>query len=187
MLAAFAAGVTVAAAGTAFAATKVTAIVGADNQIHGCYLTSAGMLRVVAEGTACGDGESPIAWNANGSGERGPAGPAGSAGPRGAAGSTGARGPRGLTGATGPQGPSGGVAGWQRVRRNIVLPGPGANTEAIPCPAGKKAVGGGFEVTSFQVDIEVSYPTSDGAHWIVAARNRGNAPWTLPAYAVCMG
>lgn len=79
-MAAFAAGVMVAAAGTAFATTKVAAIVGPDNQIHGCYLTSAGLLRVVAAGTPCRDGESAIAWSATGSGAPGPAGPKGDPG-----------------------------------------------------------------------------------------------------------
>lgn len=73
-MAAFAAGVMVAAAGTALATTQVSAIVGTDNQIHGCYLTSAGLLRVVPQGSACGSGESAIAWSATGSGAPGPKG-----------------------------------------------------------------------------------------------------------------
>ena len=83
-VAAFAAGVMVAAAGTAFATTKVAAIVGSDGKIHGCYLTSAGLLRVVAEGTACRDRETAIEWNATGAqGPAGPPGPTGAAGPKG--------------------------------------------------------------------------------------------------------
>jgi hypothetical protein len=89
--AAFAAGVVVAASGTAFATTKVAAIVGPDNQIHGCYLTSAGLLRVVAAGSACREGESPIAWTATGAGPQGPVGPVGPVGPAGAKGDPGAR------------------------------------------------------------------------------------------------
>jgi hypothetical protein len=81
-MAAFAAGIVVAASGTALATTKMSSIVGPDNQIHGCYLTSAGLLRVVAAGTACRDGESPIAWTATGAGAQGPAGPAGPPGVR---------------------------------------------------------------------------------------------------------
>lgn len=83
-MAAFAAGVMVAAVGTAFATTKVAAIVGPDNQINGCYLTSAGLLRVVAAGTACREGESAIAWSATGAGSQGPVGPAGPKGDPGA-------------------------------------------------------------------------------------------------------
>ena len=90
-IAAFAAGVVAAAAGTAFATTTVSGIIGADNQIHGCYLTSAGLLRVVPEGTACRDGESPIAWAATGSGAQGPQGAPGPAGPAGPKGDAGAR------------------------------------------------------------------------------------------------
>lgn len=88
-MAAFAAGVVLAAAGTAVATTKVAAIVGPDNKINGCYLTSAGLLRVVPQGTECRDGESAIAWSATGSGERGPVGPAGPVGPVGPKGDAG--------------------------------------------------------------------------------------------------
>lgn len=93
-VAAVVAGVMVAAAGTAFATTKMSSIIGPDNQVHACYLTSAGLLRVVATGEACRDGETAIAWSATGSGERGPSGPAGPAGAAGPAGPKGNAGVR---------------------------------------------------------------------------------------------
>ena len=139
-MAAFAAGVMVAAAGTALATTKVAAIVGTDNQIHGCYLAGAGLLRVVAQGTECREGESPIAWSATGSGERGPAGPSGPAGPKGAPG------PRGLRGLPGPVGPAGTISGYEVVQRVVYqTSSPAANhILEVRCPVGKKAVGGGW-------------------------------------------
>lgn len=73
-MAAFAAGIMVAAAGTALATSKVAAVIGPDNRINGCYLTSAGLLRVVPAGTPCREGESAIAWSATGSGAPGPKG-----------------------------------------------------------------------------------------------------------------
>lgn len=85
-----AAGAVIATAGTAWATGAVSSIVGADNKIHGCYLTSAGLLRVVPQGTECRDGETAIAWSATGSGERGPVGPAGPVGPVGPKGDPGA-------------------------------------------------------------------------------------------------
>lgn len=151
-MAAFAAGVMVAAAGTALATTKVAAIVGTDNQIHGCYLAGAGLLRVVAQGTECREGESPIAWSATGSGERGPAGPVGPVGPKG---EPGPRGPRGLRGIAGPAGT---ISGYEVVERSVFQSAnPLQGTLEVMCPAGKRAVGGGsLQVRTFPV---LDYPS----------------------------
>jgi hypothetical protein len=177
MLAAFAAGVTVAAAGTAFAATKVAAIVGPDNQIHGCYLTSAGMLRVVAEGTACGDGESPIAWSATGSGERGPAGPPGPAGPRGATGSTGAR---------GPVGPVGGVAARQYVMRRIDVPASFVAAYVdLTCPAGKVSLAVGGSPSGVGGHISQTSLTVSGGRVGIVRTQPTSAPWGALGWVLC--
>lgn len=82
-VAAIVAAAVAAAAGSAYAAGTLAAIVGDDGKIHGCYLTSAGLLRVVEQGTTCRDGETALAWSATGDGEQGPEGPAGPVGPRG--------------------------------------------------------------------------------------------------------
>ncbi|MCW3022572.1 MAG: Collagen triple helix repeat protein [Conexibacter sp.] len=74
--------------GGAYAA--VSGIPGKDGRIHGCYNTSSGALRVLAEGRSCTRHENALAWN-----EQGPRG------------ETGARGATGATGATGPVGPAG--------------------------------------------------------------------------------
>lgn len=113
--------------GGAYAA--VSGIPGKDGRIHGCYSTSSGALRVLAEGRSCTRHEKALAWN-----EQGPRGETGARGATGAAGATGPVGPAGPGGAVGPQGPAGaqgaaGLAGPQ---------GPGGADGAIG-PAGPSA------------------------------------------------
>lgn len=140
-------------------------------------------------------------------GSQGPAGPQGSIGPLGAKGDTGdvggagPQGPQGivgLVGATGqlglagpqgspgPAGLAGGVAGWQRVGADIAIPGNYASANGvIPCPVGKKVVGGGY-ADSYAVTVEASYPLSDGTGWAVSAHNTSIPPNRVTAYAVCV-
>jgi hypothetical protein len=66
--------------------------------IHGCTSNSTGELKVIAAGTSCPRGSSPLSWNATG-----PAGPAGPQGPQGVAG------PQGPQGVQGVQGPAGAI------------------------------------------------------------------------------
>lgn len=183
---AFAAGVIVTAAGTAVATTKVAAIVGPDGKINGCYLTNAGLLRVVDPGTPCGNGETAISWSATGSGATGPPGPFGPAGPRGL---------RGPKGDPGPRGPAGsGVTGLERiyVERSGIAAGAKAYVEAT-CPAGKKALSGGF----FQwlgnddpddVVVVADYPysvTRNDDSWRVIVVNTGSTVDVVGVYALC--
>jgi Collagen triple helix repeat (20 copies) len=98
-------------------------------------------------------------------GPTGPAGPAGATGPQGPAGAQGPAGPQGETGATGapglpgaqgppgPAGPAGGLLGYELVQVvNEPVFSVNMNTTAPSviawCPAGKVAVGGGFEPAS---------------------------------------
>ena len=211
-VAAFAAGVMVAAAGSAFATTKVAGIVGNDGKIHGCYLTSAGLLRVVAEGTVCRDGESTIAWSATGSGATGPAGPPGPPGPagprgfRGERGERGERGIRGYTGVQGPQGPQGakgdkgdpgaqgpvgppgtGVTGHQIVYRLDYIPAGQRWRIGAACPAGKVVTGGGYWIPERGEGLNVltSAPVASSTGWNVDARNPTSSNKDIYAYAVC--
>lgn len=207
-MAAFAAGVMVAAAGTAFATTKVAAIVGSDGKIHGCYLTSAGLLRVVAEGTACREGESAIEWTATGNGATGPIGPVGPPGPAGPRGLRGERGERGLRGfgVRGPQGPAGakgdkgdpgpqgpvgpagtGVTGRQVVWATTSIPPQQRWAGGVPCPAGKASTGGGYVITELNEGLIVmmSAPFS-GNGWNVQVRNPTSAAKNITTYAVCV-
>jgi hypothetical protein len=66
---------------------------------------------------------------------------------------------------------------------------PGA-TQAVAasCPAGAKAVGGGFLIAhgvESGVDAHGSAPTTDGAGWAVAVVNSSVATAYIEAYAVC--
>jgi hypothetical protein len=79
-----------------------------DTVINGCYDKKTGVLRIVAAGTLCKNGETGIFWN-----QQGPKGDAGATGPQGPKGDTGAmgpqgpEGPKGADGATGPKGDTG--------------------------------------------------------------------------------
>lgn len=247
-MAAFAAGVVMAAAGTAVATTKVAAIVSPDNQIHGCYLTSAGLLRVVAAGEACREGEAAIAWSATGSGTPGPAGPKGEPGVRwrgnwvsgtnyaggdlvrsggrvwlrqsgviaclvgqscsntvapagaagwsvfamdgaaGARGADGARGPKGDPGATGP---AGGLRGYQIVRASSTAASYPSGGLRMWCPAGKKAIGGGFWVSGGTVAGSEPFTQNlfagavEGAGWQVQVNWNAIGGGVVIARAVC--
>lgn len=97
-----AAAVLVASGGAAFATGSISAIVGADGVIHGCYKEQNGQLRVVAAVEACGPSERPIQWS-----EGGPAGPAGATGTKGEPGAPGAQGPQGPAGTNGANGVNG--------------------------------------------------------------------------------
>jgi Collagen triple helix repeat (20 copies) len=98
-----------AAAGLVFIGSQAGAQT--PSQIFACVNNVAGLVRIVAQNTACLPIEHLVVWNVVG--PQGPAGPAGAQGPAGPAGATGAQGQAGPTGATGPAGPAGpqGAAG----------------------------------------------------------------------------
>jgi hypothetical protein len=184
--AAFAAGVILTAGGTAVATTTLASIVGPDGKINGCYLTNAGLLRVVDPGTACRDGETAIAWSATGSGAQGPPGPAGPAGPRGVVG------PKGAQGNPGPAGPAGtGVTGYEVIRGSNTAIAAGATAlVAATCPAGKKVVGGGYVNYGTDTDDVVTsdYPYTANHQWDswrVRVVNGGPGPDGIDVYAIC--
>lgn len=114
----------------------------------------------------------------------GPAGPAGPEGPQGPVGAIGPQGPSGPQGAIGPQGPAGpagvnGVSGWERVSVDWEMPAVGDKIGAFAaCPAGKKALGGGwFGPRSDQVVLERDEP-SDTAYSVIIT----NVSTPLPNY-----
>jgi hypothetical protein len=71
-----------------------------------------------------------------------------------------------------------------------VVTGPGSETlapgqngaDTAVCPAGKKAIGGGFN-TGQQLALSVSVPTDTG--WVVNGKNVGVQNTVIVAYAVC--
>ena len=46
----------------------------------------------------------------------------------------------------------------------------------VPCPAGKKVLGGGVATFNRQIDIPVSTPTDDGRRWSVRTQTFDNSP-----------
>jgi hypothetical protein len=51
------------------------------------------------------------------------------------------------------------------------------------CPAGTKVIGGGWN--SQDIDVLASYPSTDGANWIVSANNLDFFNHPLIVYAIC--
>jgi hypothetical protein len=132
-------------------------------------------------------------------GAQGPAGAAGAQGPKGDTGLQGQQGPQGLQGlpgAPGAQGPQGlqgpqgvpgpqgfagvnGVSGYERVQGDsptLQLAPTVTSSVSVACPAGKRAVAGGFEMVSMSsqsLSVIGSLPvdTTTSSSWRVAFRN----------------
>ena len=98
-------GISIGGAGAIFASALIP---GPDGVIHGCYQSATGILRVVADPSACRGTETAIWWNQVGpQGATGATGATGAAGATGVTGATGAAGANGQNGATGPTGATG--------------------------------------------------------------------------------
>lgn len=129
-----------------------------------------GSIRIIAADEECKKNEVALDWNI-----QGPAGP---------------QGLQGDTGPAGPQGPSG-VSGYEIVtRQEFLAPGAFANVH-VDCPAGKKVLGGGFEIeTPDDVKVFSSAP-SDGAGniidygWNVFVHNAGTGTRQTTVSAIC--
>jgi hypothetical protein len=125
-------------------------------------------------------------------GQTGATGPAGASGAQGPAGPQGPQGIQGLTGGSGPQGPPG---GFDLGKISYVT---GPNVSVVPtttglivgtdasCPAGDKAVGGGFEILSADnVRVVSSESVLDGSGWGVGVTNNSASSINMHATAVC--
>lgn len=104
-------------------------------------------------------------------GEPGPQGPAGQQGPQGPEGPEGPPGPRGPEGPQGPQAPPG-VSGYEHITSEpVTMSRRGDGRASVSCPAGKIAIAGGYEITSyssiplFQPKVTANYP--NGEEWVV--------------------
>jgi hypothetical protein len=171
-------------------------------------------------GDSCRPSEIAISWSKTGpAGQQGPAGPTGPpgpTGPQGPKGDTGATGPQGpigptgpkgdtgATGATGPQGPIGptgpkgdpgapganGVSGYQIVSASTPLPGGVAVIGVLPCPAGKKVVGGGWTSdapdTATDPIITKNAPSADGTAWTGTMVHSSGATVNVTLTAACI-
>jgi hypothetical protein len=139
----------------------------------------------------CPAGTRPIGWSVRGErgpagprgrmgpqGPEGPTGPAGAAGPKGDAGPVGPPGPAGSTGPAGPTGPVGpaGPTDSQIVEGTAVstpfnAPAGTIFTATATCPAGKKVLGGGFQLS---VTITAQFARVDG----MGSYPSGPSAWT---------
>ncbi|MDI1459542.1 hypothetical protein QEZ54_01045 [Catellatospora sp. KI3] len=80
----------------------------------------------------------------------------------------------------------GGITGYEVVQGNLVTLAPnGAGFSTANCPAGKKAVGGGFSASQ-DIDVVNSNPLPDGSAWQVFFTNRTNTDKDGFAFAVCI-
>ena len=143
-----------------------------------------------------------VALGANGKfpvsvGQVGPEGAKGAPGSDGAAGAKGATGATGAKGSTGPQGPAGpqgtkGASGWEYVVVGRTLPGNPSHTPNswnANCPAGKKALGGGWTVGSgadpTHIRVFQSGPAGEATGWTVYAVNDASAGVSVYLWAIC--
>jgi hypothetical protein len=126
-------------------------------------------------------------------GDKGDPGPAGATGSPGATGATGATGLTGLTGAPGAAGAQGaaGVSGYQQVTGSVTVPASFMYASSIGCPAGKKVLGGGFQVGDSVTITELlsviprkSFASSDTV-WTVWLSNTNNIAIPVTFSAVC--
>jgi hypothetical protein len=152
-------------------------------------------------------------------GPQGPQGEQGTQGPQGDQGLQGDVGPQGSQGPQGPMGPMGlpgadgadgadGVSGYEIVSKTNDPICPGCDTRdnrtiksvTVECPAGKRAVGSGFNVGSgpsgFDAGVtewlfpRVNLPLNGGTQWYISIRNANptnqTQSWHMHAYAICV-
>ncbi len=115
-----------------------------------------------------------------------PAGPQGPQGPQGLEGKQGLQGPQGEPGPQGPQGAPG-ISGFQIVEGPAVTVDPARTAQqTVTCPAGKKAISGGYETaSSSNVTLNRTGPSGTTA-WYVRITNNDAARKTWNAQAVCV-
>jgi hypothetical protein len=101
-------------------------------------------------------------------------------------------GPQGPEGSEGPQGPAGnpGISGYELVTASSGSDSSPSKTVNLPCPEGKKPIGGGHALTGVTTNLSVtrSIPDSEDADWRAAAVEVGSGNdnnWELHAYALC--
>jgi hypothetical protein len=127
------------------------------------------------------------------SGQRGPAGPQGENGDRGPAGPSGQKGD---TGPDGPQGPAGargpsGISGWEYVTAAKSVAVDHAERISVPCPNGKKALGGGVATDPgpYATKVRETAPDGQATGWTAVVENESNAssnnPFTGYVWAIC--
>jgi Collagen triple helix repeat (20 copies) len=114
----------------------------------------------------------------------GPAGPKGDKGDAGPKGDPGAPGPKGDKGDRGPAGPSG-ISEYKVVLSNSTDLNPGQFDSAVAlCPAGQKAIGGGFNASPGVV-VTFSETDANTKSWMTEARNYAATQGWIQAMVIC--
>jgi hypothetical protein len=112
---------------------------------------------------------------------QGPKGDPGSQGPKGDKGVPGMQGPKGDTGAAGADG----VSGYQKLDGPWETVGMGQfGSATVDCPAGKKALGGGY-VSTVLLAPSADAPANAGSGWLVEAKNVDSIQGYFHAYVIC--
>ena len=125
----------------------------------------------------------------------GPQGPIGLTGPAGVDGVDGADGAIGPQGPIGLTGPAGGLDAVERVMMvNSVAETKGVQTATASCSAGKKVIGGGYEITrgtlvasnQYKLALDYNRPNSALTGWEVRLTDSGTGQtWGLTVWAIC--
>lgn len=160
----------------------LASIPGPGGVISACYGRAAGSLRVIDASTdTCRPSEVALDWNREGV--------------AGAPGATGPAGPAGPTGATGLAGADG-VSGYQIVGAFTARDTESPKQLDVSCPAGKKAVGSGYDIFGLdvhaaEVTLTTNAPSSDGTSWrFIALEGSDIDPvfgdWELDAWVICV-
>ena len=111
--------------------------------------------------------------------------------------SLGAVGPQGPAGPAGPKGNKGdkgdkgdpGTSGYEIVTASTASNLDTTKSITVPCPAGKKAVGGGAIYSGYGYEYVLSEPTADGSGWYAYADRIPVTPaavWQINVSVVCM-
>jgi hypothetical protein len=122
--------------GVAYAAHQIISPDPVTHVIHACYNNNSGTIKLVNTGQQCHQNETAIQWNQVGA--------------------------QGIPGPAGPAGPSG-LSGWEQDAHQVFV-SPGATTNVtVMCPAGKKILGGGFDIeTPDDLKVFASEPALNG-------------------------
>ena len=84
-----------------------------------------------------------------------------------------------------------GISGYQTVMNKVVVPGGATQSVHVNCPAGKKVLGGGFNIeTPDDVKVFSSDPSDGHGNlvdngWDVMVHNTGTAGRQTTAIAIC--
>lgn len=152
------------------------AIPNAGGTFSACLTKKTGTIKVINyPKKQCPTSTRLIRWNAKGQ--------------PGAQGAQGVQGPKGDQGPQGPVGPTGpaGIAkiNLTTVSDGISVAGETSESFSVPCPAGSKVVGGGFDSTFGSLRADTSRPSGANG-WTASAYNASTAADILGVYAICM-